>query len=25
VALDAGLTAESLFPTRKKLAIDELP
>jgi hypothetical protein len=25
VALDAGLTAESLFPTRKKLAIDDLP
>jgi preprotein translocase subunit SecF len=25
IALDLGLTAESLFPTRKKLAIDELP
>jgi preprotein translocase subunit SecF len=25
VALDAGLTAESLFPTRKKLAIDDMP
>lgn len=25
VALDGGLTAESLFPTRKKLAIDDLP
>lgn len=25
VALDSGLTAESLFPTRKKLAIDDLP
>jgi len=25
VALDCGLTAESLFPTRKKLAIDDLP
>jgi preprotein translocase subunit SecF len=25
VALDTGLTAESLFPTRKKLAIDDLP
>jgi len=25
VALDAGLTAESLFPTRQKLAIDDLP
>ena len=25
VALDLGLTAESLFPTRKKLAIDDLP
>lgn len=25
VALDARLTAESLFPTRKKLAIDDLP
>lgn len=24
-ALDAGLTAESLFPTRKKLAIDDMP
>lgn len=24
-ALDAGLTAESLFPPRKKLAIDDLP
>lgn len=24
-ALDSGLTAESLFPPRKKLAIDELP
>lgn len=24
-ALDTGLTAESLFPTRKKLAIDDLP
>jgi preprotein translocase subunit SecF len=25
VALDLGLTAESLFPTRKKLAIDDMP
>lgn len=25
VALDMGLTAESLFPTRKKLAIDDMP
>lgn len=25
VALDCGMTAESLFPTRKKLAIDDLP
>jgi preprotein translocase subunit SecF len=25
IALDLGLTAESLFPTRKKLAIDDLP
>lgn len=25
VALDSGLTAESLFPTRKKLAIDDMP
>lgn len=25
VALDCGLTAESLFPTRKKLAIDDMP
>ncbi len=25
VALAAGLTAESLFPTRKKLAIDDMP
>ena len=25
IALDCGLTAESLFPTRKKLAIDDLP
>ncbi len=25
VALDAGLTAESLCPTRKKLAIDDMP
>ncbi len=25
VALDFGLTAESLFPTRKKLAIDDMP
>jgi preprotein translocase subunit SecF len=25
IALDMGLTAESLFPTRKKLAIDDLP
>lgn len=24
-ALDCGLTAESLFPTRKKLAIDDMP
>ena len=24
-ALDTGLTAESLFPTRKKLAIDDMP
>jgi preprotein translocase subunit SecF len=25
IALDMGLTAESLFPTRKKLAIDDMP
>ncbi len=25
IALDLGLTAESLFPTRKKLAIDDMP
>jgi preprotein translocase subunit SecF len=25
IALDLGLTAESLFPTRKKLALDDLP
>jgi preprotein translocase subunit SecF len=25
VALDLGLDAESLFPTRKKLALDDLP
>ena len=25
LALDMGLTAESLFPTRKKLAIDDMP
>lgn len=25
VALDCGLTTESLFPTRKKLAIDDMP
>ena len=25
IALDCGMTAESLFPTRKKLAIDDLP
>lgn len=25
VALDTGITAESLFPTRKKLALDDLP
>jgi preprotein translocase subunit SecF len=25
VALDTGITAESLFPTRKKLALDDMP
>ena len=25
IALDLGLTAESLFPTRKKLAVDDMP